>query len=254
MAKAKKSTKKFVRTKLQSELKKRKNAAPYKKAAAARRGARGPSNNDPVNDKDLESAMDVFQNEDSASDGESEDLMDDSLVSSLAVESNSESDDLDADSDNDIENDGEEARDQDGDDSINDASDSDDANEEDIEAAIEAHKSQLEDLKAKDPEFYKFLAENDADLLDFGESDQEDEAQNGAADSEPEVLGEDGQNSRDDDEDMEIDDGDQAEGDDDDEDRDDDLIPLTKTLLLSWYSSLQKVCTCLHSFIFQYLR
>lgn len=34
---------------------------------------------------------------------------------------------------------------------------------------LEAHQGQLEALKEKDPEFYKFLEANDADLLDFGE-------------------------------------------------------------------------------------
>jgi nucleolar complex protein 2 len=44
-----------------------------------------------------------------------------------------------------------------------DGSDSDSADDED------AHKEQLAALAEKDPEFYKYLKENDAELLDFAE-------------------------------------------------------------------------------------
>lgn len=38
---------------------------------------------------------------------------------------------------------------------------------------MDTHRSDLEKLAEKDPEFYKFLKEQDADLLEFNESDYE---------------------------------------------------------------------------------
>eukprot|EP00163_Fabomonas_tropica_P027458 TRINITY_DN5292_c0_g1_i3.p1 TRINITY_DN5292_c0_g1~~TRINITY_DN5292_c0_g1_i3.p1 ORF type:complete len:823 (-),score=265.12 TRINITY_DN5292_c0_g1_i3:127-2595(-) len=44
-----------------------------------------------------------------------------------------------------------------------------------LESSIESHQAELEALKEKDPEFFKFLQENDAGLLDFGNDDDDDD-------------------------------------------------------------------------------
>ncbi|EOD43643.1 ribosome assembly protein noc2 [Neofusicoccum parvum] len=45
----------------------------------------------------------------------------------------------------------------------------DSGSEAESDGDIDAHKKQLEELKKKDPEFYKFMKENDPELLDFAE-------------------------------------------------------------------------------------
>ena len=42
-------------------------------------------------------------------------------------------------------------------------------------ASVSKHKSELASLQAKDPEFFKFLAENDKSLLEFGDGEDDED-------------------------------------------------------------------------------
>lgn len=60
---------------------------------------------------------------------------------------------------------------------------------DDIDAELnelEAHEKELESLKDKDPEFYKFLAENDKELLDFKAAELENLSDIGSSEEEDE--------------------------------------------------------------------
>ena len=62
---------------------------------------------------------------------------------------------------------------------------SDKGTSSDEEDALEAHQGDLDALAEKDPEFYNYLQENDAELLDFGEDEDGDLGQLSDADKSP---------------------------------------------------------------------
>ncbi|ORY51882.1 Noc2-domain-containing protein [Rhizoclosmatium globosum] len=112
--------------------------------------------------------MDSLADDDDVEDQEDDDDDDDAL--------NLDDDELAEDLD-----DGDEEMDGD-DDALDEGDDNDDIDTPPAKAAkkhlrseIAQHKLELEKLKEKDPEFYKFLQENDEDLLGFGDEDDEEE-------------------------------------------------------------------------------
>ena len=144
-------------------------------------------------------------------------------------------DDQEDDDDDDDEED-DDAADVEDDEEDDDAADEDDdeedddaADEDDDGTSIAKHKKELRELKKRDPEFYRYLEENDQELLDFG-NDEEDQAS---------------------------DDGDDDGGaDDDDEDEDDDeeeerraAIPLTMKHLSTWTKSASKVRSTIRAYV-----
>eukprot|EP01040_Poterioochromonas_malhamensis_P017166 gene17166-19666_t len=82
-------------------------------------------------------------------------------------ENDFDEDDIDEEDDMDVDD--EDDNDDDADDDDEEEEAGDDANE------LKKHKSELKKLRKQDPEFFEFLQENDADLLEFDDDDAEEE-------------------------------------------------------------------------------
>ncbi|KAE8266832.1 hypothetical protein A4X09_0g5520, partial [Tilletia walkeri] len=165
MAKATKGTKKFVKSKLKGVIKDRKTFqkknAPIIKAKQdreARLRRRGSKKGAAAADEDGDEAQDDDDDDSDGDEGAGQTAMtvDDFLGGGFRQGMDAGDDDEEGADDADEEED----------------ADLDDL--EDIEDEENAMKAELAKLQEKDPEFYKFLQDNDKDLLAFGADDDED--------------------------------------------------------------------------------
>lgn len=107
-----------------------------------------------------------------------------------------------------------------------------------VDEGSASHRAQLDELKETDPEFYKFLQENDEDLLNFddGEGLEDDDEQGSDAEAGDEDAEIDGQNEDDEEE------GGQEKGanGEEGEEEDDEGETLTDEILDNWEKTLEK--------------
>ena len=203
MGKASKRTVKFQRTKLKDVLERRKAhknmpAVKRKKQEAMRDKKRGPPTRDAAAEDEVE---------DEAREGEEGDLdaeldaMDMDEFMSRFGDGMDEMDDGDDSDDGEVDDDGDDDEEEDAEEDLDDedgdvTDDIDDEEPEDetelqgsrkkLSSAVQKHKAELEALREKDPEFFKYLEDNDNMLLDFDEDQEADqeEAGSGAEDDE----------------------------------------------------------------------
>ncbi|EIW76677.1 Noc2-domain-containing protein [Coniophora puteana RWD-64-598 SS2] len=171
MGKAAKSTRKF---KASGQLKKtieiRKKAQAHKKKIESRRGAKGKNKPAPVNSED------GTDNEEEGEPQQENGKKGGKSAKGMSVDDFLGADFMDEDGDDD-EADGSDADD---DEDLEDIPDDQSfASVDDLEDEGQAHMFELSKLAEQDPEFYKYLQENDRELLEFDPegADQEDEGE-----------------------------------------------------------------------------
>ncbi|KAI9467953.1 MAG: Noc2p family-domain-containing protein [Benjaminiella poitrasii] len=135
-----------------------------------------------VNDKKTKKQVQLENDEDSPmEDAQSDDdifkklqrVMDEEGSEEEKEEKESDIDAADQDSDSDLPSDFEREMAVDEDEIENSEEEEEEGDAETLKKDIEQHKKDMEALKERDPEFYKFLEAEDKDLLDFDESDDD---------------------------------------------------------------------------------
>ena len=174
MGKASKATKKFSKNHLGDEIKGRKNKKNVKfreKKKWTSQKAKEDALKEGNDDSETEELKQVTKTKAKIGTGDAyEGNVDDFLEKGFfeALEDEDE-DDEDAAGDESEEDEGSDEEDDDAE------QDEDEDEDEDEEADPDQHKQDLERLKIEQPEFYKYLQENDENLLKFGESEEEEE-------------------------------------------------------------------------------
>lgn len=107
-----------------------------------------------------------------------------------------------------------------------------DDDEKDLEMDEAAMKKAMKQLEKNDPEFFKYLKENDQDLLEFGDKP----ASGGDVDM-------DGEENEDDDDEEEEDDDENM---DEDEEEQRAKTPVTRKMLREWQEGMLRVCQSVH--------
>ena len=178
MGKASKATKKFQNKHLKHTLEHRREVQKQNKKAAQRRGKGNGSSSEPAEAKEKKSTRPIFNDMsvDEFFEGGFEvpkpkkgtvlAAEDAELAEDSASESEDEDEDAEIgeDSNSDIEIDEEPENENEASESENDANDLDASSEEEDE---EMMKKDMAALESKDPEFYKYLKNNEKELLDF---------------------------------------------------------------------------------------
>lgn len=174
VGRTKKSTKKFERNHLKDTIEKRKEGAKIKQRQQikAKKQARNASDKARVSDGEDNPSIPAAKNKDAADLSKMSvdeffqggfDLPEQKLKKNQATKSK-EGPQKTGKRKRVPENDG-----SDSEEAVDNSFDSEDELDSEQEDGIEGHKGDLDALAAKDPEFYKYLKENDAELLDFDE-------------------------------------------------------------------------------------